>query len=457
MIAAAALSLAAATASGAQTTLTLDVDQMRQLAADTIAAGEVAQARALAEALLMRDPDDLTALTILAQTAFQMGDMATAREAAARIYRTAADPRRRYEAARLAALAAANEDRFSLGELWLRRALTVAPTEADVAQTTQDAAGLRRLNPWSASVRLSFAPSTNVNGGAESEINVIDGVPIVGLLSASAQALSGWVGQGDLSLSYRLRESQTSRSQVSVRAQGRGVILSEEAQQALDDDLLDDTQAEDFATRRLEATLSHDQVAERGNFGLDAAVGAYWSGTAFDYSYLRLSYDRTVSIDSAQALRGSVFGEQRFEPETNDPEDRVWGLQGQYLAALANGGQASAALAWSARRSDNLNDAYESWTLQFGYAYGPQVGPARLSGSVGVQYTDYPDYFVGFIQVPDGRQDIRWFAGLEAVFPDYSYAGFAPLVRLNAARTDSNVSRFELDEFNIEFGLRSTF
>ena len=54
LIAAAALALTAATAPQAQIiNLTLGVTEMRQLAADSIAAGNVEQARTLAEGLLL--------------------------------------------------------------------------------------------------------------------------------------------------------------------------------------------------------------------------------------------------------------------------------------------------------------------------------------------------------------------------------------------------------------------
>ena len=208
----------------AQASLVLDPGGMRALAAESLRASNWSDARRLSGALLQRDPEDLVALTILAQSSFQLGDMDTAYEAAASIYRSDALDSERYQAARLAALASANQDRFTLGEIWLRRALTVAPSAEDAAQTLTDAAGLRRVNPWSTSVSLSFAPSNNVNGGAESNINVIDGFPIVGILSESAQALSGWLGETDIRTTYRFRESNEYRTFLSARFAARGVV-----------------------------------------------------------------------------------------------------------------------------------------------------------------------------------------------------------------------------------------
>ena len=84
-------------------------EQMRGLAIAMMQAGDVAQAVALATALLQRDPDDLAALLVLAQAAYQIGEFATARQYAAQAHRVAVPEATRYSAARLAALAAAQE------------------------------------------------------------------------------------------------------------------------------------------------------------------------------------------------------------------------------------------------------------------------------------------------------------------------------------------------------------
>jgi hypothetical protein len=400
------------------------------------------------------DPDDAVALSILAQAAFQMGDFATARTAAAKIYRSDAPANRRYQAARLAALAAANEDRFTLSELWLRRALIVAPTPEDVAETTNDARQVRRVNPWSTNVQLSFAPSTNITGGATSELNDIDGVPIVGVLSASAQALTGFVAQADLRTSYRLNETRTSRQTVSVRAYARAPIPIGEDLQAIWDE---GVEIEEFSTARLEFSFSHDQAVEDGLFGINADIGGYWSGAEYDYSYLRLGADRTFRISPDLSLTGAGYAEQRFTPEDFEREDLVLSLTGSVTSRLPDGSQGSATLSWLGRQSDSIINTYNSYTLQLGYTPAEQFGPVELSGSVGVQYTDYPDYVVGFILVPDGREDTRLFGNVTAVVPEYSFAGFSPLVRMSVGTTESNVSRFEVGEFGFELGLRSTF
>jgi hypothetical protein len=107
-------------------------------------------------------------------------------------------------------------------------------------------------------------------------------------------------------------------------------------------------------------------------------------------------------------------------------------------------------------RSDNRNQASEGWGLRASYALGEAVGPARLSFTAGASWTDFPDYSL-FGPIPGGRQDRRVFARAEAVFEDWSFAGFAPVLSLDAARTESNVSRFDTDSVGVGISLRSTF
>ncbi|MBM1219628.1 hypothetical protein JQU17_05415 [Ponticoccus sp. SC2-23] len=449
-----ALTLMLAAAPAAAQTIRTDAAGLRELAALSLADNNWAQARALSEALLERNSDDMAALSILSQAAFRMGDFATARTSAARVYRSDAPKSRRYQAARLAALAAVNEDRFTLAELWLRRALIVAPTPEDVAETTNDARQVRRANPWSTNVQLSFSPSTNINGGATSELNYIDGVPIVGVLSASAQALTGFVALADLRTTYRLNETSESRQTVSARVYARAPIPVGESLQAIEDE---GVKIEEFSTARLEFSFAHDQVVEDGLFGINADIGGYWAGAEYDYSYLRLGLDRTFRLTPELSLTGSGYAEQRFAPDDFAREDVVLSLSGSVVSRMADGSQGSATLSWQGRDSDSVNNTYNSYTFQLGYTPAEQFGPVQLSGAVGVQYTDYPDYVVGFILVPDGREDTRLFGNVTALFPDYSFAGFSPLVRMNVGTTDSNISRFEVGEFGVELGLRSTF
>ena len=454
-----ALALSLTGQAHAQATIDLPIAEARALATQAALGGDPETARQIAASLLQLDPNDRAALLVLAAVEPQLGRPAQGRLAGARAFAVSTTDAEKYEAARLTALAAANEGRFTLAQWWLRRALTVAPTPADAAQTTADARGVRNLNPWSSNVELSFVPSGNVNGGADSRFNVIDGVPFVGLLSADAQALSGWSSTLSLSTRYRIAASERSQTVLSARAYGRGVMLSSEAKDVLTS-AGSDASAGDFSSASLDFGARHDRALRNGFYGLGLNLGKTWSAGDPDYTYARVSADRRFPVSEASTLSLSATLEQRWDE--NDRQDQWrYTLQGTLSRTLTNGDQLSATLGFGAVNSEFVNNTGRSQSAQVGYSFGRPVGPdgfqAQVQLSAGVQFQDFDSYRVAFISVPGGRQDQRLFGSVDLFFPDISYAGFAPVVNLSAGRTFSNVSRFELDDASIGFSFRSTF
>ena len=439
----------------AETAIDLPIPEARALATQAALSGDPETARRIAAGLLRIDPNDRAALLVLAAVEPQLGRPTQGRLAGARAFAVSVTDAEKYEAARLTALAAANEGRFTLAGWWLRRALTVAPTPADAAQTVADARGLRNLNPWSSSVELSFNPSDNVNGGAETAFNVIDGVPFVGVLSADAQALSGWSGTLNLTARYRIAASSVAQTTVSARAYGRGVLLSEQAQDFLAAAGSDAT-ARNFSSALLEFGLRHDRALTNGAYGLGLTLGQAWSAAEFDYTFLRVSADRRLPVSDADSLSFSVSVEQRWDDD-DDVSDWRKSVQAGWTHALPNGDQVSATVGYSATESPTANNASTTQSAQVGYVLARPLGPAQVQFSAGVQVQEFNAYRIGFIAVPGGRQDTRVFGTVDLFFPDYDYAGFAPVVTLNAGRTDSNVSRFAHDDLSISFAFRSTF
>jgi len=440
----------------AQDGLRLSVDQMQALTVQEFQAGNLPQSEQLARALLARDPNDRAGLLVLTQIALLTDEPAAARRFAARLFRAEDAGPGRYQAARLTAYAAAEQGRFGIAGLWLRRALIHAGTEAEAGQTVADARAMRDQNPWRTSLTFSLAPSDNVNGGAESRFNVIDGFPVVGTLSPDARALSGWSGSIDLRTSYRLAEGPRFRTEATARLYARGVILSQDArdfiaaeQDADDDPITND----DFASGFVEAGMGHLWAARGGTAQLALDLGRNWSGTDDAYGYLRLTGTRSFALGDSAGLTFQAFGETRWE--SGEDTDQRRGLQASWRGTL--GAQTvGATLAWSETLSDNPNAANTVWTAQANWDPDWQIGPVDLSAGLGMQQTDYPDYRVLF-PVPGGRQDERVFANIQLGFADVSYAGFSPVVTFGYDATDSNVSRFTRDGFSVDFGLRSTF
>jgi len=87
-------------AAGQTSAQDLSVAEVRQLGMQSLAAGDVAQATTIANALLRRDPDDVEALLLVAQIATAVGDDAQAATFAKRAYWQARNSTESFFAAR---------------------------------------------------------------------------------------------------------------------------------------------------------------------------------------------------------------------------------------------------------------------------------------------------------------------------------------------------------------------
>lgn len=449
MIRAVAICLAVLAAPVAAQDVTLTRTEARVAALQAIEARQPKVARELALILLSIDAEDRTATTILAGAELALDNYAAARRAARRSLELSSTDAQRYEAQRLLALSAFRDGRPTLAQYWLRRAAINAPDEAEARQTARDYAQIRASNPLAMQLDFSLTPSSNVNGGAESEEFTIEGVPITGALSGEAQALSGLIAEATLNLRHALASSATARTDLSGTLYSRAVRLSDDAR-----DTAPDARNEDFAATVAEVSLFHGRALGPGSANGSLSLGESWFGGERLYSYRRLSAGYLFPL--SEKVAGNVQLTREFRDYGDDRIDQVTALRGGLQFALPSG-TLRTGLRVSETDSENLQDRADGVSLDLRYAHSEPIGPALLSLSAGLSRTRYPDYAVGFIVVPDGREDRRVSLGIEAFLTDLDYAGFAPAISLTGARTDSNVSRFDRTEFAIGFGLRSTF
>ena len=425
-------------------------------ATQALLAGDMQAAQQLALAALAADPQDRAALVALAGASVQTGTFDAGYQAARQAFRMSVNGLQRYEAARLAALLAARGDRFLLARFWLRRALISAPGPEAVAQTGEDIRLLRNQGRLTFGLQFAFAPSDNVNGGAESRYNVIDGFPFVGLLSPDAQALSGWSGTIDARLSYRLRQSQTSRTTLEGHLNARGVLLSQESRDFIADQTDPGDPAitnSDFSAGVAELGLSHVFALRQGMGQADLTFGRGFSGEDEVYGFTRVQGIRRWQFSADQGLEVMTRAEWRQQDGAADELRQA--LQATWHQGLP-AGRLDWTLGLSRNLSDSINAQSRGWTAQVAWSPAARLGPAELGLSVGFQFTDYPDYRVIF-PVPGGRQDNRRFASISAALPDQAWAGFMPVLSLGWDGVDSNVSRFSHDGVSVDLSFRSSF
>ena len=443
-----------ATAPQAQDIIDIPLEQAVPLAARALQAGDAELAMRVAEAVLQARPDDRAALLIMAAAAPRTGDHARGRQAGAKAWRLSDEPIQRYEAARLTALAANAEGRLTTASFWLRVALISAPNEAERARTMQDARAVARRNPWATQLTFSLTPSDNVNGGAEEELSSAPGNP-TGVLTEDALALPGWRGTIGLTTRYIFQENTQSRSTLRFGGQLSRVKLT-------GDTTIPDSA---FDTGSADLSLSHERRLGEGRFGVTVSIGqvsyrdfdlATNSSSAESYDVTRwsLSYGRSVNDTTALQIA--------FANETLDYENTAIGtvarnrVSASVTHRLESGD--SLRLGYSVTASEGENDNYTSseYALDVRYSWAEPIGPVTLSAGAGLKWAEYPDYSLIF-PVTGGRQDETISANLSVGFPQAEFAGFIPGLRLDAVKTDSNVSRFTRNSLGLGFTLRSSF
>jgi len=445
----------------AQSTVNVPIDQARAIATNAILSGDIPLAQEIARKLLAQNPDDRVALLVLAAAAPQSGDPAEGRAAGARAWRLSETDAQKYEAARLTALAAASEKRFTLSTLWLRRALTVAPNDAEYNRTIADARTVKQLNPWSTYLGFSVVPSDNVNGGAvNSELTApgLEDNPFGSgaTLSEDALALEGIRASFSFSTQYRMYSDEKRRLSVGLRYQGARVKLTD----------AEETPDASFDTNSFELNARYDEALSTGAYGLSLAAGTtdYRDLDSTDlsvdkrkYDNIRLGADYRYPISAQSELGLSAQIERLTYEETSIGEVNRKIVRASYGQRLDNGDRWNTSLSYTDGTGDSANYTSNAWTIQFGYNWNEAVGPITLGVSAGRTWTEYPGYTLFGSPITGGRQDTTNFYTINVGFPAATYAGFTPGLTWNHSLSDSNVSRFTRETRSLGVTINSAF
>lgn len=433
--------------------VTVTLDQAHRLGRVAFEQRNYPLAYRVAEELLKAQPDDLPALMLLAASAPHIDKAKDGRLAGRKAYLKAQTPNQKLNAATYAAVAAAKEKRPLLTQLWLRRAYQQSQTEAQRANIAKQYRKYARTSPVRLSFSATVSPSSNLNGGAESRFLVIDGVFPVGVLSGSAQALSGTRATVSGRLSYTLSESPTHKTALTLSGSFSRVRLSNDAKAQAPD--IDNS---DLADTQVSARLVH-QIASRGRPIPDTytlALGQTWFGGETYYTYGTLGLGRQMRLGDQTLLSlGAEYTHQSFETRLADKG--ITTLRFGVAHRLKRGDVLQLGLSLNEGNSDDRNSNYQSFYATLGYQLGKPVGPATLAASIGYGETTYDDYRLGFISVPGGRKDEITRVKLDVTFKDVSYLGFVPQMNISHIRTQSNVSRFERKTTGVGLSFVSAF
>ena len=440
-------------AASALSGMTLSAAQMRIAALRAVQTGHYAVAAELGGLLLRADPSDPYGHFVIAHAELRRGNTTAARKAARQTLRYARTDVQKHEAARVMAAAYAQDESYFLSQLWMRRAMMVVLNEAFEQRAGREYKALRTLSRLSLSLELSAAPSSNVNGGASEEISTVDGLPLVGILSPSAQALSGFSARGALSLGYAVQRGPTSETTLRGYGTLRRVWLSDEAR-----DKAPSVENSDFGASSMEIGLQHRRrLGDKGPVvSGSATLGRAWQGGRYSYDYRRAAFSLVQPLGLVTALTAGLSWQHQQDADTAYNDVDTVGYQLGVIHDLGTPGAVSAMLIGGTAESQNGQITRDTGGLRLGYEPGATLGPLRLSFAVSAFEHRYPEYRVLF-PVPGGRADEVWRAEMQVTFEKLDYAGFVPVLDLSAERSESNVSRFETETLALSLGFKSRF
>lgn len=428
------------------------IEEARILGIAAIEVGRPDVAADVARQMLVKDPNDPFARFLLARALMETGAFAPARREARLAFRAARSPEQRHQAARLAAQSAWNEGRPSIAQYWLHRSAIAAPAEGSRGERLRELAAVRAANPVDVSFGFSAVPSDNVNDGAASEFNIIDGVPVVGWLSPDGQALPGLVSHLRAGIGYRLPGAPNTR--LGLMLDWRRVDLTSAAQARVPD--LD---PRSFDSGRIEVGIRRSWRPEGAAWMVQAGVtaGVQINGQAVAYHHQRVDATIMRGIGDTAGLDLGLAIERRGAQESRTDPAWASSLSLGYRQLTADGGQMTTRAYLSRYDTSFYGRSSQTLGLDVTYDIGRQIGPALASIQAGYAETRFADYMVGVIAVPGGRKDRSLSAALSLSFPKYSVGAFEPRLSITHARTDSNVSRFETRRSGISMGLSASF
>jgi hypothetical protein len=431
-----------------QAALHLQVDQAREVALNALRSGQPRLAFAISDGLLKADESDGHALYIKAKALGQLQDYDQGRRTAAKAYRAARTDLQRFESATLAAQLSFSDEKMTHSQLWLRRAAHFAPDETMRDATVNAFRKVRYRNPVNLQLSFSASPSDNVNNGSNSPFNIIDGSPLVGTLSPSAQAIKGTVFSLNMQGSYRVAETDRSQTRLVARAYLRHIEFNNP---------VPGISSSDLASQRLQLGIAHIWApGEDGYWRAEANAGRAWYAGSPFYDFLGVTFQREQKLTDTLRLSFGGGLEHQFDQTVPITDATVWSAITGLTYQFTGGSKLGARALYRQIDAGGTNRASQQWTGMVTYTLGRQIGPAKISVNVGHSTLDYDSYSVVF-PVPGGRVDRSWFGELSATLSSASYMGFAPVVSVRSETSRSNISRFDVDQTGVSFGLRSEF
>ncbi len=445
------LMLGALYASGAHADegVVLSPSEMRVATIIALETGDLPTAIALAEALLKRNPSDHEARILASRAYRNNGDLQKATLHARQAWKASTTKHQRYASALLMAQSLSSDGKRTSAQLWLRRAAEHAPNKRLRKAAVRDFQYVRARNPVAIHLSFGVAPNSNINNGSAHSSVDIFGLPDVNLIGA-AQALSGIEYSTGLSLRYRLAQTATRATDLTLKASRRDYTLSAEAKT-----LAPTAQGTDFALGTVSAGITQRfmQPETRAETTVSLELGKTWySGSPYS-DFTRLSLGHSMPLSNRSRLTFGLAGERTRGPRA--PHADLLRISTSWSKALKSGALVGLSLHLTNSQSPSSSAEYQEIAARISYAPAkPLLKGVRAMFGLGLRARDYP---VTPYLPSGGRQDREVSADLTLSFENLEYYGFTPTLTFNASSANSNVGLFDVENVGMAMGIRSSF
>ena len=448
---------------------TLTPDALRDAAAEALRLGHAQRAYAFSNALVARDQSDRTALLIHARAARDLGQYKEAKGAARLAWKHSETDEQKYASSMVMAQALSSAGQRSWAQLWLRRAVQHAPTDELESRAIRDFRYVRKRNPWQTYLSFSVAPNSNINNGSR-ESNI--GNTAI-QFSNGSRPLSGLEYTFGLNTRYRFRESETRLHEFTFSGKIYHYTLSSSSERQQEQDAQDALQqpipqqlriyeGKDFAYGYYEFGYSQrgKNFDHRGEYSLSTQIGQTWYDAQPYTQYLQLNGGQRYKLNNGHNLGVNLTLRHNDGLRTADTSEIRTSFS--YGLATESGGYLRASLGLREVMSTHKiyvpSDEFTEVSLSTNYWFGKPILGASANIGLSFRQRTYDDISNTQSSVQANyRKDDSLALDLTLKFKEVDYYGFNPTMTVSAASTNSNISRYKVDRFGINFGIQSAF
>lgn len=416
-------------------------------------AGQAGAALEVITVLIEADPTSSAVHLLHAQALMDLGRASEARDAGRMAWQTALSDAQRFSAAFTMADLLAADEAYTRSQLWIRRAIQIAPDDRRERLAIGAFRRVRQANPLAVELGFGVAPSNNVNSGNSNEaitFAYLGGIlgEIEWIVPADQRPLSGVELSAQANLRYRIAEAEGYRTSVEFGGFGRTYVMS----QAARDSAPEVTGASlSFAQMSIGVLHQWTPLSTGQPFSASLTYSHDWAGGEALRQDLNLTFGAQQFFGDDTRL--SVLTSLRYTDRFGSDDVTTYALRALWTRQFDNDQSIGLTGQLAVATSDGTDLAYQAATLGVSYDFGDIGGGLDLKSSWTEQYRVYETSVFD----PAGRDDKITTLRVDLGLQNVEFYGFEPVINVTGRRTDSSVPRFDTEGVQIGFDLRSSF